>query len=190
MAKTLGLDIPELSKPDRDDFDLRPKSVDEWLDNLPRGNVGETARQIFEALVESNRFKYSYQHRLHFLESSRETIMYVTDAMKRHFVGIHAPLPIRNQKIAAATREIHYAMAMGYMICIENFLSHNLFFADSKQLSQLMQLAISSLDKALLTCYQTYAPYPAGIWSHLHRLYSAAEQQKLLTATVVDDQNI
>ena len=190
MAKTLGLDIPELSKPDRDDFDLRPKSVDEWLDNLPRGNVGETARQIFEALVESNRFKYSYQHRLHFLESSRETIMHVTDAMKRHFVGIHAPLPIRNQKIAAATREIHYAMAMGYMICIENFLSHNLFFADSKQLAQLMQRAISSLGKALLTCYQTYSPYPAGIWSHLHRLYSAAEQQKLLTATVVDDQNI
>ena len=190
MAKTLGLNIPELSKPDKDDLDLRPKSTDEWLDSLPRGNVGETARRIFEMLAQSNRFKYSYQHRQHFLDASRETVMYVTDAMKRHFIGINAPLPAKNQKIAAATREIHHAMAIGYMICIENMMTHSLFFSDSKLLAGLIQRAITSFGRVLLTCYQTYSPPPAGVWANLHRLYSAAEQHKILTTTVVEEQNV
>lgn len=190
MAKTLGLNVPELQKPEKDDLDLRPKTVDEWLDSLPRGNVGETARRLFEALVQANRFKYTYQHRQHFLDASRETIAYVTDAMKRHFVGINSPLPAKNQKIAAATREIHQAMATGYMICIENFLSHSLFFSDSKLLATLIQRAMNAFGHVLLTCYQTYTPTPSGIWADLHRLYNAAEQHKALTISLVDEQNV
>ena len=190
MAKTLGLNIPELHKPEKEDLDLHPKAVDEWLDSLPRGNVGETARRIFEALAQSNRFKYSYQHRQHFLDASRETVMYVTDAMKRHFVGINAPLPAKNQKIAAATREIHHAMAIGYMICIENMMAHSLFFSDNKLLASLIQRAITSFGRVLLTCYQTYTPPPPGIWANLHRLYNVAEQHKVLTVSVVEEQNI
>ncbi len=190
MAKTLGLNIPELHKPEKEDLDLHPKAVDEWLDSLPRGNVGETARRLFETMVTANRYKYAYQHRQHFLDASRETVAYVTDAMKRHFVGINSPLPAKNQKIAAATREIHQAMAVGYMICIENFLSHSLFFSDTKLLATLIQRAMNAFGRVLLTCYQTYTPYPSGIWSDLHRLYSAAEQHKVLTVSLVDEQNV
>ena len=190
MSKTLGLSIPELVKPDKDHFDMRPKKVDEWLDNLPRANIGETARRVFETLVEINRFKYPYQNRLHFLEASRETVMYVTDSMKRHFVGINAPLPIKNQKIVAATREIHHAMAFSYMIAIESYLGSNMFFSDNKQLATMIQRALSSLGKVLLTSYQTYTPYPANVWSEIHKLYGAAESHKLLSMTIVDDQNL
>jgi hypothetical protein len=190
MAKTLGLNIPELQKPEKDDLDLRPKAVDEWLDSLPRGNVGETARRLFETLVQANRFKYSYQHRQHFLDASRETVGYVTDAMKRHFVGINSPLPAKNQKIAAATREIHQAIAIGYMICIENFMSHSLFFSDNKLLATLIQRAMNAFGHVLLTCYQTYTPAPTGVWADLHRLYNAAEQNKVLTVSIVDELNV
>lgn len=187
MARPLGLSIPEQSKPDREAFDLRPRQVDEWLDTLPRGNVGETARQIFEALAETNQYQYSYQNRIHFLEASRETIHYVTDSMKRHFVGVHSPLPEKNQKIASATREIHHATALAYMTAIENMLQSSLLFADNKLLATLIQRAISSLGRVLLTCYQTYMPYPPGIWSAIHKLYAAAESRKILTTTVTDN---
>ncbi|MGD8926849.1 MAG: hypothetical protein PVG20_08350, partial [Thioalkalispiraceae bacterium] len=190
MSKILGLAIPELVKPDKDHFDLRQKNVDEWLDNLPRANIGETARRVFETLVEVNQFKHPHQNRMYFLEHLRETVMYVTDAMKRHFVGINAPLPLKNQKIVAATREIHHAMAIGYMIAIENYLSSSLFFSDNKMLATMIQRALSSLGKVLLTSYQTYTPYPANIWSQIHKLYAAAEHHKLLSMTIVDDQNI
>ena len=190
MSKSLGLSIPELVKPEKDHFDLRQKNVDEWLDNLPRANIGETARRVFETLVEANRFKHPHQNRMHFLEASRETVMYVTDSMKRHFVGINAPLPAKNLKIVAATREIHHAMAIGYMIATENYLGSSLFFSDNKQLATMIQRALSSLGKVLLTCYQTYTPYPANVWSEIHKLYGAAEGHKLLSLTVVDDQNL
>ena len=190
MSKTLGLKIPTLTKPDKECFDLRPKVADEWLNSLPRANVGETARRVFEALVEINRYRYPYQNRLHFLESARETILYITDSMKRHFVGINSPLPDKNQKIVAATREIHHAYAIGYLIAIEGYLSQNLFFSDNKLIATMIQRAMSSLGKVLLTCYQTYTPYPNGIWSEIHKLYMAAETHKLLTMNVVDEQNV
>lgn len=190
MAKTLGLNIPELNKPEKDDLDLRPKSIDAWLNSLPSGNVGETAKRIFETLAQANRFKYTYQHRQYFLDAIRETVIYVTDSMKRHFIGINAALPAKNQKIAAATREIHYAMAIGYMICIENMMTHSLFFADSKLLATLIQRAITSFGKVLLTCYQTYSPPPTGVWANLHQLYNAAEQHKVLTVPLVENQNV
>jgi len=186
MAKTLGLSIPDLSKPGKNAFDLKPRMVNEWLDSLPRANVGETARQIFDALVESNSHQHAYQDRHHFLESTRETVLYVTDSMKRHFVGMHLPLAEKNRKIASATREIHHAMAIGYMIVIETMLQHSLFFSDTKLLATLIQRAVASLSRALLTCYQTYMPYPTGIWSEIHKLYAAAEQRKIHTLTISD----
>jgi hypothetical protein len=189
MARSLGLHVPELSKADKDAFDLRPRKVDEWLDSLPRANVGETARRVFETLVDVNRCQYSHQHRIHFLESLRETALYVTDSMKRHFVGVNAPLPPKSEKIAAATREIHNAMAVGYMIAIEDLLSSSLFFSDQKQLATLIQRAISALGMVLVTSYQTYHPYPTGIWSEIHKLYAAAEQRKLLQIAVSDEQH-
>jgi cyclic-di-GMP-binding protein len=189
MARALGLSIPELTKADKDAFDLRPRKVDEWLNSLPRANVGETARQVFETLVEVNRYQYSYQHRIHFLEALRETTLYVTDSMKRHFVGVNAPLPAKSEKIASASREIHYAMAIGYMIAIEDLLQSSLLFSDHKLLAMLIQRAISALGMVLLTSYQTFHLYPPGIWSALHKLYAAAEQRKLLQMSIVDEQH-
>lgn len=189
MSRTLGLHIPQLAKADKDAFDLRPRKVDEWLDSLPRANVGETARRVFETLVETNRCEHSHQNRIHFLESLRETALYVTDSMKRHFVGVNAPLPPKSEKIAAATREIHYAMAVGYMIAIEDLLHGSLFFSDQKLLATLIQRAISALGMVLLTSYQTYHPYPQGIWAEIHKLYAAAEQRKLLQITLNDEQH-
>ena len=189
MARSLGLHVPELSKADKDAFDLRPRKVDEWLDSLPRANVGETARRVFETLVDVNRCQHPYQHRIHFLEALRETALYVTDSMKRHFVGVNAPLPPKSEKIAAATREIHHAMATGYMIAIEDLLHSSLFFSDQKLLATLIQRAISALGMVLVTSYQTYHPYPTGIWSEIHKLYAAAEQRKLLQISLSDEQH-
>ena len=190
MSKQLGLDIPGLEKPTKDNFDLRPKQVDAWLDSLPRANIGETARRVFEVLVESNRYRYPYQNRMYFLDTARDTFLYVTDAMKRHFVGVNAPLPGKNLKIVSATREIHHAMAMGYMIAIEGYLNQNLFFSDTKLLAHMIQRALSALGRVLLTSYQTYSPYPRNIWSQIHKLYLSAEQHKLLSINIIDTQNI
>ncbi|MBI3560221.1 MAG: hypothetical protein HY080_00675 [Gammaproteobacteria bacterium] len=189
MGKSLELDLPERVKPGKEAFDLRPRQVDTWLSELPRGNIGETARQVFLALVDTNRLDYPHQNRVQFLEAVRETVDYVTDAMRRHFVGNNAPLPVKNWKIAEATREIYFAQATGYLIAIENLLGHSFLFADSHTLSILIHRAMTALGRTMLTCYLTYTPLPELIWKRLHRLYSTAEQRNLLNNAISDSQH-
>lgn len=190
MAKQLGLGVPERQKPEKDSFSIRPRQVDQWIDSLPKANLGETARLVYKALVETNQLELSYQDRLRFLESMRETVQYITDSMRKHFFGLTYPLPEKNQKIAAATREIFSAMATGYKIAIEDTVSNNVLFQDKKQLTLLLHRSISYMGRALLTSYQVYEPYPAGQWGILHKLYSYAESRKLLNIPIPDFLNM
>ncbi len=186
MRKSLGLVIPERQKPGRHSFSIRPKKVEAWLDNLPKANLGETARQIYQALTETNRLHLPHQDRARFLESLRETVQYVTESMRKHFLGVTYPLPEKNQKIAAATREILAAMATGYKIAIEDMANRTGLFFDKKHMALLLQRAISYSGRSLLTAYQVYAPYPAGVWSELHKMYAYAESHRLHRYAVPD----
>ncbi len=189
MGKTLELELPERSKPGKEAFDLRPRHVETWLNELPRGNIGETARQMFLALVDTNRLDYPHQNRIQFLEASRETVSYTTDSMRRHFVSINAPMPDKNWKIAEATREIYYAQGSGYLIAIEDLLNHSFLFADSHTLAVLVHRALTALGRAMLTCYQSYTPLPEQLWTRLHHLYSLAEERNILNTSISDSQH-
>lgn len=190
MSKPLGLEVADRPKPTKGAFNISHKSVDKWLSELPKANVGETAKLIFQALVETNRLKYSYKERSRFLEELRPTTQFVTSAMRKHFVGTSFPLPKKSQRVAAATREIYSQLAMGYVICIEDLLASTVLFMDKKLLVTLIHRAISSLGRVLLTSYQVYSPYPDKIWPRIHKLYKYAEEHKLLSIEVIDNQRL
>lgn len=186
----LGLEVADRPKPSRGAFNISHKKVDKWLSDLPRANVGETAKLVFKALVETNRLRYSYKERARFLEELRPTTQFVTSAMRKHFVGTSFPLPKKSQRVAAATREIYSQLALGYIICIEDLLTSSILFTDKKLLVTLIHRAISCLGRVLLTSYQVYSPYPDKIWSKIHKLYKYAEEHKLLRAEVMDNQRL
>ncbi len=190
MAKLLGLVVPERQKPARDAFSIRPRKVEQWLESLPKANLGETARQVYKVLIETNQLAFPHQERTRFLESLRDTVQYITDAMRKHFLGVTYPLPEKNQKIAAAAREILAAMATGYKIAIEDLVSSNVLFQDKKQLALLLHRAMTYTGRTLLTSYQVYAPYPPGSWAELHKLYAYAESRKLQRHKVADYQHM
>ena len=190
MSKALGLSVPKRQKPDKDAFSIRPRKVEQWIDALPKANLGETARQVYQALMETNQLDLPHQERTRFLESLREVVQYITDSMRKHFVGVAYPLPEKNQKIAAAAREILIAMTTGYKIAIEDTLNSNFLFRDNKQLTMLLHRAITYTGRTLLTCYQIYAPYPPRLWAEMHRLYAYAESHKLTRTTVADFQHM
>lgn len=189
MGQTVQLAVPERNAPKRDTFNIRHRKVAQWINALPRANLGETARQIFTTLRETNQYAYPYQDRLRFLEMMREPVQYVTSSMKKHFVGVKLPLPEKNQQIANITREIYCAMAIGYKVALQDELRYTLLFSDKKSLALLTHRAISYTGLAILTCYQTYAPYTPRLWSELHRLYRFAEERKLLKLKVADYQH-
>ncbi len=190
MSKLLGLAVTDRQKPSKGAFNIRPKKVEKWLSELPRANVGETAKLVFHTLVETNRLIYSHKERARFLEELRPTTQFVTSAMRKHFVGTSFPLPKKSQKVAAATREIYLQLAQGYIICIDDLLQSSILFTDKKSLTTLVHRAISCLGRVLLTSYQVYSPYPDKIWLKLNKLYAYAEEQKLLRAEVFDSQRM
>ena len=190
MSKPLGLAVTDRQKPSKGAFDIRHKKVEKWLSELPKANVGETAKLVFHTLVETNRLIYPHKERARFLEDLRPTTQFVTSAMRKHFVGASFPLPKKSQKVAAATREIYLQLAQGYIICIEDLLQSSFFFTDKKLLVTLIHRAISCLARVLLTSYQVYSPFPDKIWLKLNKLFAYAEEHKLLRTEVLDNQRI
>lgn len=132
MGKSIGLDVPNRTLPDKKAFNIRPRKLATWIDALPRANLGETAKQIFTVLHQTNQLSYPYQDRIRFLETLREPLDYVTRSMKKHFIGISLPLPEKSQKIASITKELYSSMAIGYKIALEDTLANNLMIFDKK----------------------------------------------------------
>lgn len=189
MSKLVGLELPERSKPGKGDFNIRARKVEQWIEALPMVNLGETARLIYSVLSETNALNYPYQDRLAFLEKIREPVQYVTDSMKKHFVGITFPLPEKNHKVAAATREILNAMATAYKIAAADIARANSLFTDKKDLALLIHRAMTYSNLVLLTSYQVYKPYPKNTWFELHQLYRYAEKRKAHKLGIIDDQH-
>lgn len=189
MGKIIGLDVPNRTRPDRSAFNIRPRKLATWINALPRANLGETAKQIYTVLQETNQLAYPYHDRIRFLETLREPIDYVTSSMKKHFIGISLPLPDKSQKIATITKEIFSNMAQGYKIALEDMLANNLIIFDKKMLATLAHRSVSYIGQNILTHYQSYSPFSPSQWTELHKLYLFAEKRKLLKTKVRDDQN-
>jgi len=183
------LAVPERHKPDKQAFSLRPKNIEAWLESLPMANLGETARLIYHTLNQTNEIDYAYADRIRFLEEMREPVQYVTDSMRKHFLGMTYPLPEKNRNIAIATREIYAAMATGYEIVIEDIARTNVLFQDKKLLTVQLHRALTYTGRNLLTAYQIYSRYAPHTWHKLHKLYAYAESSKLHTTAVSDYQH-
>ncbi|MDH5407647.1 MAG: hypothetical protein OEY00_03450 [Gammaproteobacteria bacterium] len=187
MAQTqLALDLPAREKPDKSAFDIRPRKLEAWIGNLPRANLGETARQVYKAIKETNHLSFNHTDRAHFLELMREPVYYITGAMKKYYVAVNFPLAEKNSKIASACREIFMTMATGYKIAIEDQLNSALLFPDSKLLSKHIHRALTMLGHVLMTSYRSYEPYPESIWADIHQLYRFAEKKKLTFVEIED----
>lgn len=189
MGKNIGLDLPNRIQPGNTAFNLRPHKLSAWINALPRANLGETARQIYTVLQQTNQLAYPYQDRIRFLETLREPLEYVTRSMKKHFIGVSLPLPEKSQKIAAITNELFSCMATGYKIALEDTLVNNLMIFDKKPLAMLVHRSISYMGQNFLTSYQSYSPFSKKHWGELHKLYDFAEKRKLLKNKIHDEQH-
>ena len=189
MGKNIGLDVPNRITPGKEAFNIRPRKLAVWINSLPRANLGETARQLFTVLQQTNQLAYPYQDRIRFLETLREPLEYVTRSMKKHFVGISLPLPEKSQKIATITKELFASMATAYEIALEDMLTNNLMIFDKKSLAMLTHRCISYIGHNFLASYQSYSPYSEQLWGELHKLYLFAEQRNILKSKILDYQH-
>lgn len=185
----IGLRVVDRSKPEQGAFDYRSASVERWVQELPVGNIGETARLVYGTLHEVNRLAISWKDRYRFLELLREPVNYIQTSLVRRYTGMAFPLPEKTQRIATLAQTLYSEMALGYKNAIEEMLGSNFLSRDNKALTIMIHRAVRYLSQTMLTCYQTYAPHPEDSWFELHALYLYAEHKGIYQNPVKDEHN-
>lgn len=179
----MELQLPERKKPGQTSFNTNPEAIKSWVDDLPLLNTERTLQLLGDALDEINSLDIPVANRHMALELLSTSIMCVTDALKKLFLG--KPLPLQESEWAAATQAIDICnrMATGYRILADDL---------GRKLSQETQLAIAIhralryLSELLLIHYQIYIQYPEGLWKSIHALYALAEEYGITTLPVTD----
>ena len=183
----LKLAVPIIGQSANVTVETRPKQVQEWLALLPLSNAIEAARSIRDGLATINRQKIAGDQRLKLLELYRAAIDNLFPSIEMLFSGVPLPLPEKNRQAANLARDLLVELAYGYKIILLEHVNKRITFGSNKSVPLIMERAISALGKILITCYQTYAPTPAGIWSEIHQLFRYAAQQNIQDVPVQEE---
>jgi len=166
--------------------DATPRDLKRWIANLPKANIGETARLLYQALGELNQLLTPSDNRLQLLELLRPEVYYVCKHLERHFLQQAIVLDERSRKIVNLCQALQTQLAMGYKQIVARIASK--YTKDrARLLSTALQRAIHALNGPLLRASQLYSPVPEGLWLDLHQLYRIACLHRLQHLSVSDD---
>lgn len=172
-APWLSLRISEPQNTSLKFCDGGARGIQAWLDSLPKANVGETARQLYQGLVEINHYRTSVDQRLRMLEQIRPEVYAVGKLLERYFLNQSVVLEERPRKVANLCQALHSHLAVGYKMVVVELITQSSKERDAL-LPIAMQRACHSLRMQLLRACQLYSPVPEGVWLELHQLYECA----------------
>lgn len=181
----LLLRAPTPLKPSLSFCDASPRDLKRWIANLPKANIGETARQLYQALIELNQLRTASDNRLHLLELLRPEVYYVCKHLERHFLNQAIVLDERPRKVANLCQALQNHLALGYKLIIASLIPQN-NGERNPLLSVALQRATHSLCGPLIRASQLYCPVPEGLWLELHQLYQIARERNLHKLAIRD----
>lgn len=152
-----------------------------WIQNLPKANIGETARQLYEALIELNNFKTTAENRIQLLELMRPEVFFVTSQLEKHFLNNSIMLNERAKKVANLCQALQNHLTVGYKLVIAD-----IFHQRSSILALALQRTMHSLFASLVRSSQLFYPTPANLWFEVHQVYLLARRHNLHTIAIRD----
>lgn len=164
--------------------EMRPKHLKEWLDTLPLADPAEAARILSDELGALNRQKVAMETRLKLLELYRDVALKLLPALEDQYLAARLPLPEKNRQVAELARRLHLELANGYKIILLDYQNKRVTLGKGKIVQAAAQRAISALSRILAICYQTYAPFPPGIWFEIHQVFRFAIEQGIANETI------
>jgi hypothetical protein len=169
-AVKVMLETPARQPPTRDSFNWRPRPLEDWLQNLPVANLGETSRQVYEALRSVNRMEIPPAERLTFMLQLRDIVAYVSEGLRKHYLGRELPLRNKPRTVATLAILLLQEMALGFEIAAQDLNGR-------RRLATALHQALLFRGRVLLEHWIVYLSPPQGSWRRLHELYRLAEQQ-------------
>jgi hypothetical protein len=180
------LDAPSLFAPTAD-------AVKKWLETLPKTNLGQTTRFLYNALTELNRVRLKPSLRAQLLDALRPAIYFAGEGLRRHY--LNQPLQLAEQplKVTRLAHVLREQLAIGYTLTAVQLTA--LGQGNGLGPTQLNLAVATALHRALtehsrnllrdLLLYRT--PHP-GCWLTLHQLCKFARDCNLLGSVVADPQ--
>jgi cyclic-di-GMP-binding protein len=188
-TRKLNLRIPQQTLDALSFAEGTEKGIAGWLANLPKANIGETARQLYQGLMELNQLVVGPDRRLAMLELIRPEVHYVCTALSRYYLGQSIVLEDKPRKVANLSQALQNHLANGYKIVVAQEASMR-----ARDQAPLMTLAIQramrGLCGPLMRAMQLYCPVSEGVWLELHQLYQLALRRKLHLQPVNDSESV
>jgi len=166
--------------------EANPRDLKRWIAGLPKANIGETARQLYQGLGELNQLLTPSDNRLQLLELLRPEVYFVCHHLERHFLHQAIVLDERSRKIANLCQALQSQLAIGYKLIVLRIAPK--FSKDRiTLLTTALQRASHSLKGPLVRATQLYCPAPEGLWRELHQLYRIGCEHHLQQRVIRDD---
>lgn len=153
-----------------------PKELAAWVTALPMASIGETAKQVFGLLRESNRITLPTSQRSQFIEVIESLVSYLSDNLIRRFIGIAFPLTARYRGVALVARELQVEMANSYKLLALDYAPTN---PPNAALVTALHGGLRYLGRTLLQSALTYETTPPQLWQDINRIYAYSEQRQL-----------
>lgn len=181
----LLLRVPTPTKQGLTFCDATPRDLKRWIAGLPKANIGETARQLYQALIELNQLLTPSDNRIQLLELLRPEVYFVCQHLERHFLNQAIVLDERPRKVANLCQALQNHLAIGYKLIISR-LAAQPNRERNALLGTALQRAVHSLNGPLIRTSQLYCPVPEGLWLELHQLYLIARRHELHKVVIRD----
>lgn len=167
------LRIPTPGKSALSVCDASPKGLTEWIGNLPKANLGETARLLYQCLAELNQLETPSNNRLRLMELLRPEVLFACKQLERHFLNQSVVLDERPRKVANLCQALQNHLASGYKLVVVQDAS-NFRKEHTQQLAIALQRSLHSLFGPLVRACQLYCPVAEGAWLETHLLYQTS----------------
>jgi hypothetical protein len=166
--------------------EANPRELKRWIAALPKANIGEMARQLYQGMAELNQLVTPSENRVQLLELLRPEVQYVCKHLERHFLNQAIVLDERARKVANLCQALQNQLAIGYKQIIVDIVPK--LGKDRVQLLAVaIQRALHCLNGPLVRASLLYCPVPEGLWLELHQLYQIAREFKVQNTLVADE---
>ena len=155
------------------------KEVEEWLDSIPRANVGRSAELLYKFLKQLPNADFNHQLYFDVLEKLQPIMNHIWECLRKHFIGQSTITKEQRPQIVALAQALENRYATAYAILVSQIV--RVPDKEDKKIHGIALLrALDHLRRVLVASFQLHSQPPDYLWLKIHKLYAHAEKNSLL----------